>query len=359
MLRKKIAIIGTAGLPASYGGFETMTDYLTKHRNQDFDFSVFCGKTPKNIQLKSYNGAQLIYLPLKANGIQSIPYDVLSIFKSWFTYDTLVILGTGGCFVLPLLKLFKKTKTIINFGGLEWKRDKWPWYILKYLKLTESIAIKQATHIVADNQYFCDYISKEYNVKAKLIEYGGDHVSCKPISCQLIDQYPFLDTEYAISVSRAQPDNNLHLLLEAYAKSPQQNLALVSNWDNFEYGRKLKQQYKEYPNIFMVDAVYDLEILDVIRSNAKVYIHSHTFCGTAPSLVEAMNLNLPIIAYDVPTNHETTENKAMFFKTVEDLIYIIQNVTKDELTENRKKMSEIAQRRYTWEKISTKYSSLF
>lgn len=359
MKRKKIAIIGTAGLPANYGGFETMTDYLTKQKNQDFDFSVFCGKTSKNDQIKSYNGARLIYLPLKANGAQSIAYDVLSILKSWFNYDSLIILGTGGSFILPFLKLFKKTKTIVNFGGLEWKRDKWPWYVLKYLKLTESIAIKHATHIVADNQYFCDYILKEYKVKAKLIEYGGDHVSFRPITKNLEHEYPFLKDKYAVSVSRAQPDNNLHLLLEAYAKCPQHNLALVSNWDKFEYGRKLKKQYKEYSNIFMVDAVYDLEILDVIRSNALIYIHSHTFCGTAPSLVEAMNLSLPIIAYDVATNHMTTENKALFFKDVEGLIDILRNLSEEQIRENGQKMYEIANRRYTWNRISDNYAKLF
>jgi len=357
--KKKIAIIGTNGLPANYGGFETMTNYLTKQKNQEFDFFVFCGKTPGNKKRKSYNGANLIYLPFNANGSQSIIYDVISIIKSWFKYDVLLILGTPGCVILPVLNLFKKTKTIINFGGLEWKRDKWSFLIRKYLKFTESLAIKYSTHIVADNQYFCNYIQSEYGRNSELIEYGGDHVSKLPITSELMNEYSFLGKEYAISVSRAQPDNNLHVLLEAYSKTPNKVLVLVSNWGKFEYGISLKKKYANYSNLFLLDAIYDLKILDVLRNNAKVYVHSHTYCGTAPSLVEAMNLGLPIISFKVQTNLETTEEKALFFSDSDSLISLINNVSRDELKMLSNQMQEIAEKRYTWDRISNKYAKLF
>ena len=162
--KKKVAIIGSVGLPADYGGFETMVNYLTLAKNADFNFTVYCQKTPKKQQSKQLNGSQLKYLPFKANGIQSIIYDITAIIISWFKYDTLLILGTAGCIILPFLKPFRKTNTIVNFGGLEWKRDKWGPLILWYLKFTEKIAIKYATKIVADNQYFCDYLKNEYNI---------------------------------------------------------------------------------------------------------------------------------------------------------------------------------------------------
>src|SRR3989339_1461609 len=122
---KKVAIIGSAGLPANYGGFETLVNYLSLKKNPNIDYTVFCQKTPKKNRLNYFNGSRLKYLPFKANGIQSIIYDITSIIISWFTYDTLLILGTSGSIILPFLRIFKKTKTIVNFGGLEWKRDKW------------------------------------------------------------------------------------------------------------------------------------------------------------------------------------------------------------------------------------------
>jgi glycosyltransferase involved in cell wall biosynthesis len=357
-VKKKVAIVGSVGLPANYGGFETMVNYLTLQKNNEIDFTVFCQKTPKDKQLKIFNGSRLRYLPFNANGSQSIIYDITALVLSWFKYDTILVLGTPGCIILPLLNIFKSTKTIINFGGLEWKRDKWIRPIRWYLKLTEKIAVKNASIIVADNQYFCDYIKDEYNKESHLIEYGGDHTSNLRPTVELKKSYKFLNKRYYVSVSRAQPDNNLHLLLEAFSKTPDNNLVLVSNWDKFDYGIKLKKKYVNFSNIYIVEAIYNLSILDTIRSNAKAYIHSHTYCGTAPSLVEAMNLGLPIISFKVDANIKTTENKAKFFTTSNNLIKVVNSISDSEIIDLGNKMKEIAKRRYSWEIISNKYSKL-
>jgi glycosyltransferase involved in cell wall biosynthesis len=357
--KKKVAIIGSVGLPANYGGFETLVNYLTLTKSSDFDFTVYCQKTSQKHQLEQFNGSQLRYLPFKANGAQSIIYDIVSIIVSWFKYDTLLILGTPGCIILPFLKSFKKTRTIVNFGGLEWKRNKWGLLVHWYLKLSEKIAINFATKIVADNQLFCDYIRNSYSKESMLIEYGGDHSSQVPFDSSLVLKYPFLNTEYDVSVSRAQPDNNLHILLEVYSKIPERNLVLVSNYNKFKYGKELKKKYSNFPNLFLQEAVYELKELDAIRSHAKLYIHSHTFCGTAPSLVEAMHLGLPIISFDVVTNHFTTENEALYFKNESDLTNILKSLSKSIEVRIGIKMKEIAIKRYTWEQISNKYSTLF
>lgn len=357
--KKRIAIIGIVGLPANYGGFETLVNYLTLNKSNDFDMTVYCQKTPKSNQLVQFNGSQLVYLPFKANGAESVIYDIVSIAISWFKFDTLLILGTPGCIILPFLKPFKNTKSIVNFGGLEWKRDKWGKFGRWYLRLSEKIAINYASTIVADNQFFFDYIKSEYKKESNVIEYGGNHASYRPVNSSLTSKYPFLSLDYDVSVSRAQIDNNLHLLLEAYSKTPERNLVLVSNYNSFEYGRELKRKYANFSNLYLQDAIYDLQELDAIRSHAKLYIHSHSFCGTAPSLVEAMNLGLPIIAFDVPTNRYTTENEALYFKGVNDLADIINNITNTLTIDLSIKMKSIAEKRYTWKQIANKYASLF
>ena len=357
--KKKVAIIGTVGLPANYGGFETMIKYLTEQKSDVFDFTVFCQKIPKDQQLKEYNGSKLKYLPFLANGPQSIVYDIVAIIMSWFKYDTLLILGTPGCIILPLLNIFKKTRTIINFGGLEWARDKWGILGKIYLKFTEQIAVSFATNMVADNQYFCNYLRKTYGKKSSLIEYGGDHAQRLAVTEALMDKYPFLCNSYDVSVSRAQVDNNLHLLLETYSKTPQRQLVLISNYSLFEYGRQLKEKYKVYSNLWLQDAIYDKNELDVIRSNAQLYIHSHSFCGTAPSLVEAMSLRLPVIAYNVPTNHYTTEEMALYFNDENELEVLIESLTDNKIEKLATQMYEIAKRRYIWKRISNKYGELF
>jgi len=104
-----------------------------------------------------------------------------------------------------------------------------------------------------------------------------------------------------------------------------------------------------------LDAIYDLSVLNVLRSNAKYYIHTHSFCGTAPSLVEAMNHGLPIISFNALTNISTTENKAFFFNSVSDLTHILNNIKAIDLDQNSINILEIAKRRYTWEIIADKY----
>ena len=355
-MKKKISIVGIVGLPPSYGGFETLTKYLTKY-NKDFDITVYCER--KNNKLRSFNGANLVYLPFKANGFQSIFYDSLAIIKSWFNSDVILILGTPGSIIIPFLNFFKKTKTIVNFGGLEWKREKWSYFARLYLRFSEFLAIKHSTIIVADNNYFCKYIFNKYKRNSVLIEYGGDHSNSGINKEKFLKFYSFLKEEFYLSISRAQKDNNLHIILEAFSKMPESKLVLISNFDKSMYGRNLKKKYSKFINIILIDAIYKSEIINTIRSSCKAYIHSHKYCGTAPSLVEIMNLKKPVFSYNSETNYETTENKAFYFESCSDLINQISNNDSLSLENNSKNMFEISQRRYLWSKVSKKYYKLF
>ena len=113
------------------------------------------------------------------------------------------------------------------------------------------------------------------------------------------------------------------------------------------------------PKIFLLDSIYDQNQIDMLRSGSFVYIHGHSAGGTNPSLVEAMNLGLPIISYDVNFNRETTENKCLYFKNISELIVILENLNETNLSEISSNMKLIADRRYTWEIVCKQYSELF
>ena len=119
MAKEKVAIIGTNGLPAKYGGFETLTHYLTLNLNEEFDFRVYCSKTPKRERIRCINKAELIYFPLRANGWQSVLFDISTIIHAWFSSDKLLILGSSGALILPL-KIFFRKRVILNIGGIDW-----------------------------------------------------------------------------------------------------------------------------------------------------------------------------------------------------------------------------------------------
>lgn len=360
-MKKKVAIIGTNGIPAKYGGFETLTEYLSKYLNQEFDLTVYCAKTPKEKRLKSINNTKLVYIPLKANGWQSIIYDAISIIHAFIRNDVLVILGFSGVFAFPF-KIFFRKKIVFNIGGVEWKkvRGKKSFGKLEVIskKWFEKICIYYSDVVIADNQVIWDYVKTTYGIDSILAEYGGNHAIYKPINEHLKTKYPFLSAKYDVTVSRAQEDMNIHLIIEAYKKTPERNLVVVSNWETSEYGRKLKQENKnKFSNIFLEDAIYNVDELNAIRSNAEIYIHSHSLCGTAPSLTEAMFLKLPVICFDVNTNRASTENNSIYFSNSESLVLELKSLDQNNIQQLGERMYEIAQRRYNWERIVNLYKN--
>ena len=160
-------------------------------------------------------------------------------------------------------------------------------------------------------------------------------------------------------MGRSQNDNFQHLLANAFSNRKDLNLVMISNWDHNNYGKSLKKKYKHCENIIFHDPIYDQELLDLIRKKSFVYIHSHSQCGTAPSLVEAMSLGCAILSYDAPTNRVTTKNKALYFNDVFSLLKTIDLCNVEYLNKNRNDMYKIARKKYIWTIISNKYKSLF
>jgi len=356
---KKISIIGTVGIPAKYGGFETLTEYLTKNLHDSYDLTVFCSSKSYSEKLGSYNGAKLEYVALNANGVQSISYDIISIFKSFRFADTLLILGVSGCIVLPFVRLFSKKRIIVNIDGLEWRREKWGKGAKWFLKFSEKLAVKFADVVVSDNKVIQEYVFNEYGVKSELIAYGADHVAKKVWSNEIQKKYPFLNDKYAFKVCRIEPENNVHLILEAFSEYSELNIVMIGNWKNSEYGKELKEKYSSFKNIFLLDPIYDQVVLNQIRSNCYVYMHGHSAGGTNPSLVEAMYLGLPIFAFGVEYNKETTQHKAQYFNDKDELLELLKNINDGELKKVADDMQEVAKNNYAWETISKEYAELF
>ena len=360
-MKNKLAIIGTVGLPANYGGFETLTKHLVRKLGDNYDMTVYCSgkKYPKEQRQNKYHSARLKYLPFNANGVQSIIYDTISIIHALFYADVLLILGVAGAWILPFVKLFTNKKIIISIDGIEWKRDKWNILAKCYLWWAEKIAVKYSHIDISDNESIQDYTAVRYGSLSRIIEYGADHVIYKKPTPEDKRKYPFLKRPYAFKVCRIEPENNVHEILKAFSNLPKHILVILGNWDNSNYGKNLRKQYQDFQNIIMIDPIYDQETLDVLRGNALVYIHGHSAGGTNPSLVEAMYLGLPIIAFNVSYNRTTTEGKAIYFNNSDDLQKTIEKIKIHRLKEVAGIMKEIANRRYTWDTIADKYNYYF
>ncbi len=353
----KVAIIGTQGVPAKYGGFESLVENLLGDNcPEDIEYTVFCSGKDMQKQLSQYKKAKLKYIPLRANGVQSVPYDILSLCKALNGYDVVLVLGVSGCIFLPIFHMLNSKKLIINIDGMEYKRDKWGKLAKKVLKKSEAMAVKYADVVITDNKAIQDYVAMEYGKESKLIAYGGDHV-VRDVPEEFIEstlkRYNLTKGDYAIAVCRIEPENNCDMVLKAFSKT-NKTLVYIGNWDHSEYSKQLRNKYSSYPNIKILEAIYDLDVLYVLRKNAGIYVHGHSAGGTNPSLVEAMFFGIPIVSFDVIFNRATTKDKAYYFKGSDSLIKIINRRNLD-----GSKMKEIAEKNYTWKSISAQYVELY
>ena len=356
--RDKIAIIGTVGVPSQYGGFETLADNLVRYHfdnNRSELITVYCSTSAFKTHPKYYHNARLRYLNLKANGFQSPLYDIISIMHAVFHgHNQILLLGVSGALALPFLKILWWVNIVTNIDGIEWKREKWSGFAKLFLRISEVFAVRFSNEVIADNQAIADYVTNKYAKPCNVISYGGDHAT-KPIAS--ITAPGDLPKKFALSLCRIEPENNVHMILDAFSKL-ETNLVFVGNWDNSEYGRQLKSKYLAHPNITVLNPVYDPSDLKAIRERASMYVHGHSAGGTNPALVEMMHFRIPVFAYDCSFNRYTTEDKAIYFSTAIDLsqkLSLLKNAESEAIGCN---MLSIAKINYTWKKVGEEYFGL-
>lgn len=353
----KLAIVGIRGLPNNYGGFETLAEYLVEYLAKEMDITVYCSSKDMDSRLSEYKGAKLKYIPITSHGGLGIVYDSISLIQAIFQNDKVLFLGFGAGFVIPFLK-FYRSKIILNIGGLDWKRNKWSPRARKVIKKAEELLVKNSGHIISDNIGIQNYFLNEYGLTSTLIAYGGDQAMKKTITKEAIQKYPFLQSKYAFSVIRIQKDNNIDMMLDAFVNQNKLPFVMVGNWKNSPYGIETKEKYSNKKNLILLDAIYDRDILDILRSNCTIYIHGHSAGGTNPSLAEAMYLSLPVFAFASGYNEYTSHHKALYFNSAEELTLLVNDYELYNLDKIGKDLFEVADKHYRWKVISNQYKDI-
>lgn len=358
MVKKRVAILGTVGVPATYGGFETLVDNLLDHLPEFYEVTVFCESKSYPDKRKRYKGADLLYLDRAANGASSIIYDAESLLKTYKSQDYILLLGVSGALMIPLLRPFTKAKIITHIDGLEWRREKWGFLAKKFLKFSEALAVKFSSGVIADNKHIQDYVRSGYGKDSFLIAYGANHVAA--VSPEpFLKKYPFLGAPYMFTVCRIEPENNVEMQLRAFRESSVgMPYVVVGNWNASDYGMSLYREYSKVDNIILYNPIYEMEELNALRSNCYFYLHGHSAGGTNPSLVEAMYLGLPVIAYGVNYNRETTFGKARYFADIEELKGLLSEIHSIDREEMKETLAVLAKTHYSWEAINRKYMEM-
>lgn len=354
---KRISIVGSVGIPARYGGFETFVENFVETLNDSAQITVFCSGKTYAEQPSSYKGAHLKYVNLRANGLQSIFYDGVSLMRAAFISDACLVLGVSGAIFFPLFRLMSRAKLVCNIDGTEWKRQKWSRAAKAFLRLSEYIAVRLAHVVVSDSRIIRDYVREEYHRPSTFIPYGGDHVRVCDFGDDLFEEFGIARGAYYLNIARIEPENNSGTMLEAFSRMPDKTFVIFGDWQGTAYAKDLWDRYHGFPNIRMLGTMFDRQQeKNCIRANCKAYIHGHSVGGTSPALVEALTLGRIPICYDVPYNRSTCNELGFYFKSTDNLVETVAvfEQTK-EVEEMRTAVHVLCEARYRWKDVCASY----
>lgn len=388
--KRHVFIIGSKGIPAKYGGFETFVDNLTfRKKTLDIQYHVSCMVDTKeyNSSKKKFihNNAECVNIEVKDIGaVKAIVYDINSL-KYFIKYvkDKNIenpIFYILACRIGPCIGYFKKEieklggHLYINPDGHEWKRAKWSWPVRAYWKLSERLMVKNAELIICDSKNIEKYIKKiykNYNPNTTFIPYGAEtsNSNLKNNSFQVEDWYSknsITPKEYYLVVGRFVPENNYEIMIREFMESKtKKDFVLITDIKGSKFYEKLKiiTKFNTDNRIKFVGTVYDYQLLKKIRQEAYGYLHGHEVGGTNPSLLESLSSTELNMLLDVGFNREVGENGALYWdKKESSLANLISKA--DEMSSNEINLiGKLARRRiaesYNWQYVVEEYENLF
>ena len=377
-----VFIIGSRGLPAQYGGFETFVDQLVSHQvSPDIQYHVACLSNDQAYQHFDYQGVDCFTInPLKLGPARVIAYDMMAINyalklikKQGIEQPIFYVLGnTIGAFVAPFARKIHKLggQFYINPDGLEWKRAKWAKPIQAYLKYSEKIMTRHADLVISDNPGIESYIKEAYPwSQTTYIAYGTD-LSPTSLTSQdwkvreLYQKWQTQEKNYYLILGRFVPENNYETAIREFmASSSRRDLVIICNNEGNPYFEELRTRtgFDQDPRVKFVGTVYDQDLLKYIRKEAFAYIHGHEVGGTNPGLLEALaqtDLNLVL---GVSFNQTVAKDTAQYWtKETGNLAHLINQVDSlEDVSEWGQRAKANMKQNFTWEKIVGEYEELF
>lgn len=377
-----VFIIGSRGLPAQYGGFETFVDQLVSHQvSPDIQYHVACLSNDQAYYHFDYKGVDCYTIKApKLGPARVIAYDMMAINyalklikKQRIEKPIFYVLGnTIGAFVAPFARKIHKMggRFYINPDGLEWKRAKWAKPIQAYLKYSEKIMTRHADLVISDNPGIESYIKEAYPwSNTTYIAYGTD---LSPTSLNSQDRkvrefyhkWQTQEKNYYLILGRFVPENNYETAIREFmTSSTKRDLVIICNQEGNPYFEELRARtgFDQDPRVKFVGTVYDQDILKYIRKEAFAYIHGHEVGGTNPGLLEALaqtDLNLVL---GVSFNQTVAKDTAQYWtKEIGNLAHLIDQVDSlEDVSEWGQRAKANMKQNFTWEKIVGEYEELF
>lgn len=318
--------MGTRGVPAQYGGFETAVEEIgARLVARGYDVTVYARNPGQD--LTEYRGMRVVNVPaVRHRMTETLSHTALSSVHAVTKDrpDVCLLLNAGNA---PMIKPLQAAgiPTAVHLDGLESRREKWRGTGARYYRWAEKQAVKWGDAVIADSQAIADYVMRTYGRECTFIPYGAEVID--PGSSRLAEMHLYR-RDYHLIVARFEPENHVLDAVHAYKVSDETRPLIVvgsapySQW----YVDRVNEAADGDPRIRLVGSIYDQELLDQLYANARTYIHGHSVGGTNPSLLRAMGAGAPVLAYDCEFNREVTANKAFFWSNAEALTDLLDDI---------------------------------
>ncbi len=356
---RSVAILGSRGIPAEFGGFETFAEQLAVRLvARGYEVTVFC-EYSQSYREPDYKGVRLVYLRTPAvPGLRSIWFDSVCILRSLRGYDAVLMLGyhAAFAFVLPWLL---RNNFITNMDGIEWKRDKWSSAAKLYIRSMEFCAAHLSRRLVADAQGIAEHLQTHHGVHRKIttIPYGAEPVNETP-DPSFLEDLSLTPDSYYLLVCRLEPENHVLEIIRGFVQSdsPYQLVIVGDHQAQTEYTQALLRVADA--RVRFMGVVFHHATLQSLRWYCRAYFHGHSVGGTNPSLLEAMACGNHTVAHDNVFNREVTAGNADFFTSAADVTTVLSRLDRAVPNVARELLRQRVRNIYSWDAITDQYERL-